>query len=481
MTLGLQATSCLPASAAPPLKHQGSSLRDTTEHDRLEWRLAEPTQLHLRRLCGPMTRSRLGPTTTIPTPFSQVNLMHLQRLTAVVSFSAIMIAAQRPLVAAEPTQDRLPPPAQRKIDFAREVLPLLQKNCYSCHGQDEQSGGLRLDQRKAAFGGSDNGAVILPGKSSQSPLILLVSGFDKNVGLMPPAGEGRPLTRAEIGILRAWIDQGAKWPLTADPQQTARAHWSFQPVRRSPLPQAGSTDWIQNPIDAFVFARLQQAQLTPSPPASKELLIKRLYLDLLGLLPTPRQLQQFLDDTRPGSYLRLVSRVLASPHYGERWGRHWLDLARYADSDGYEKDRPRPHAWRYRHWVIQALNQDIPFDRFSIQQIAGDMLSNATTAEQVASGFHRNTLHNTEGGTDREEDRVKKTVDRTNTLGTIWLGLTVGCAQCHAHKYDPISHREYYSLYGFLNQIEEHDISAPLAIEITQHALTRHTALWWPL
>lgn len=393
--------------------------------------------------------------------------MPLPQLTAVVCFSIVLLAAQRPLTA---TQRRLPLPAQRKVDFARDVLPLLQKNCYSCHGQDEQSGGLRLDQRRAAFRGGDSGAAILPGKSAQSTLVLLVAGLDKRIGLMPPDGEGKPLTRTEIGVLRAWIDQGANWPVTVDPQQAARAHWSFQPVRRPPLPQIDTTDWIENPVDMFILARLQEEHLTPSAPARKELLIKRLYLDLLGLLPSPHQLQRFLDDTRPGSYLRLVSRVLDSPHYGERWGRHWLDLARYADSDGYEKDRPRPYAWRYRHWVIRALNQDMPFDRFSIKQIAGDMLANTTTDAQVASGFHRNTLHNTEGGTDREEDRVKKTVDRTNTLGTIWLGLTVGCAQCHSHKYDPLSHREYYSLYGFLNQIEEQDIAAPLAVEAARHA-----------
>ena len=393
--------------------------------------------------------------------------MHLPQLTTVVCFLAALLATQHPLTAA---QKKLPPPAQRKVNFASDVLPLLQKNCYSCHGPDEQSGGLRLDRRQAAFRGGDSGKTIVPGKSAQSTLVLLVAGLDKRIGLMPPDGEGKPLTRTEVGILRAWIDQGASWPRSIDPQQAARAHWAFQPVRRPPLPQTDPTDWIQNPIDMFILSRLEKEHVTPSVPARKELLIKRLYLDLLGLLPSPPQLQQFLDDNRPGSYLRLVSRVLDSPHYGERWGRHWLDLARYADSDGYEKDRPRPHAWRYRHWVVNALNQDMPFDRFSIQQIAGDMLIPTTPGAQVASGFHRNTLHNTEGGTDREEDRVKKTVDRTNTLGTIWLGLTVGCAQCHSHKYDPLSQQEYYSLYGFLNQIEEQDIAAPLPVEADRHA-----------
>ena len=186
---------------------------------------------------------------------------------------------------------------------------------------------------------------------------------------------------------------------------------------------------------------------------------------MLGLLPSAQEVEEYLNDQRIDAYQQMVERALKSPHYGERWGRHWLDLARYADSDGYEKDRARPHAWRYRDWVINSLNADMPFDQFTIAQIAGDMLAEASVSDRVASGFHRNTLHNTEGGTDREEDRVKKTVDRTNTFGTVWLGLTVGCAQCHSHKYDPISHREYYQLYSFFNSINEQDVSAPTLAE----------------
>ncbi len=209
--------------------------------------------------------------------------------------------------------------------------------------------------------------------------------------------------------------------------------------------------------------------LAPSPPAPRATQIRRLYFDLLGLPPTPAEVNAYLDDRQPGAYTRLVERVFASPHYGERWGRHWLDLARYADSDGYEKDRPRPHAWRYRNWVIDALNADMPFDRFSQLQLAGDMVADASVEDRVASGFHRNTLHNTEGGTDKEEDRVKKTVDRTNTMGTVWLGMTVGCAQCHSHKYDPLTQREYYQLFSFFNSIDEVDISAPLPLEATRY------------
>ena len=203
-----------------------------------------------------------------------------------------------------------------------------------------------------------------------------------------------------------------------------------------------------------------------------------MYLDLLGLPPTPQQLDEFLHDKSPDAYDSMVTQALQSPHYGERWARHWLDLARYADSDGYEKDRPRPNAWRYRQWVIEALNENMPFDAFTVHQIAGDMLDGAAVAQRVATGFHRNTLHNTEGGTDKEEDRVKKTVDRINTVGSVWMGLTVGCAQCHTHKYDPISQREYYQLYGFFNHIDEQDVPAPTPEEEKQHAeqLATHAA-----
>ena len=219
----------------------------------------------------------------------------------------------------------------------------------------------------------------------------------------------------------------------------------------------------------FRSKRREAEGISPSPPAPRATLIRRLYFDLVGLPPAPEEVNAFLNDQRPDAYRQLVERVLASPHYGERWGRHWLDLARYADSDGYEKDRPRPHAWRYRNWVIDALNADMPFDRFSLLQLAGDMVPNASIEDRVASGFHRNTLHNTEGGTDKEEDRVKKTVDRTNTMGTIWLGLTVGCAQCHSHKYDPFTQREYYQLYSFFNSINEIDIDAPLPLELAKY------------
>lgn len=240
-------------------------------------------------------------------------------------------------------------------------------------------------------------------------------------------------------------------------------HWSFQPVRRPQLPRIPEADGqTRHPIDLFIRARLAQERISPSSEADRVTLIRRLSLDLLGLPPTPKEVDEFLKDRSPNAYEKLVDRLLSSPHYGERWGRHWLDAARYADSDGYEKDSGRPHAWRYRDWVIKSLNADMPFDQFTIEQIAGDLLPDATVDQKMGTGFHRNTLTNKEGGVDMEEFRVLACVDRVNTTGQVWLGLTLGCAQCHDHKYDPISQREYYQLFAFFNSDREVDIPAPL-------------------
>ncbi len=352
----------------------------------------------------------------------------------------------------------------QKIDFVRDVQPIFRKHCYSCHGVEEQQAGLRLDIRKRALDGGDSGAVIEPGSSAKSRLIAVVKGADEDTGVMPPEGEGAPLTRTQIALLTKWIDQGAAWPASADNAQQTD-HWSFQKLTCPAPPEVESAE-IRNAIDAFVQQKLKAKGLEPAPAADRPTLIRRLYLDVLGLPPSPAEVQAFVADKRIGAYELLVEQVLQSRHYGERWGRHWLDLARYADTDGYEKDRPRPFAWRYRQWVIDAINRDMPFDQFSIKQLAGDMLPGATASDRIATGFHRNTLHNTEGGVDREEDRVKKTVDRINTTGAIWMGLTVGCAQCHSHKYDPLTQREYYSLYSMLNNMDEQDITAPTAEEV---------------
>jgi hypothetical protein len=273
---------------------------------------------------------------------------------------------------------------------------------------------------------------------------------------MPPKERERLPARA-IAVLKAWIDQGAKAPAdeaVADAGAQKSKHWSFQPVVRPTLPQVRNEAWIRNPIDRFILARLEKEGIAPSPEADRVTLIRRLSLDLRGLPPSIEEVEAFVADSRPHAYERLVDRLLQSPHYGERWGRHWLDQARYADSHGFTIDGARP-IWPYRDWVIKALNRDLPFDQFTIDQLAGDLVPNSSIEQKVATGFHRNTLINQEGGIDLEQFRVESIVDRVNTTGSVWLGLTVGCCQCHDHKFDPISQREYYQLFAFLNSADE--------------------------
>ncbi|MBL8866812.1 MAG: DUF1549 domain-containing protein [Planctomycetia bacterium] len=345
----------------------------------------------------------------------------------------------------------------RTIDFDRDVQPILKTHCLNCHGSKEK-GGLRLDSEKAASAGGNSGVVIQPGKASESVLLHAVRSKDAEK-VMPP-GDAKKLNEMEIATLRAWIDQGAKWGTTVETIAARSNHWSFQPIRKPVVP-AGA-----NAVDHFIREKLKTEKLAPSPGADKATLIRRLSLDLTGLPPTFAEIDAFLADQSETAYETLVDRLLASPHYGERWGRHWLDIARYADSDGYEKDTGRPFAWRYREWVIGALNKDLPFDQFTREQLAGDLLPNATIEQRTATGFHRNTLTNKEGGADQEEFRVAAVADRVNTTGTAWLGLTVGCCQCHDHKYDPISQREYYQLFAFFNSDREVDLDAPLPGEL---------------
>jgi hypothetical protein len=249
--------------------------------------------------------------------------------------------------------------------------------------------------------------------------------------------------------------------LAASQNSKESSHWSFIAPVRPPLPSVKRSRWVRNPVDAFVLARLEKEGIAPSPEADRPTLIRRLYLDLIGLPPTPGQVRAFVADRSADAYARLVDELLASPHFGERWGRHWLDLARYADSSGYQIDRPRPFAWLFRDWVINAFNDDLPFDQFTVEQIAGDLLPDATLEQKIAAGFHRLTLMNHEDGTDPEEFRCKAKVDRASTTGTVWLGLTVGCAECHNHKYDPISQREFYQLYAFFNNSQEVEVPVP--------------------
>jgi mono/diheme cytochrome c family protein len=358
----------------------------------------------------------------------------------------------------------VPATASQDVDFVRDVRPILAKRCYTCHGPEKHKGGLRLDRKAEALAGGDSGPPFEAGKSAESLLIEKVASDDPEL-VMPP--EGERLTDQEIALLRAWIDQGASWPDGADTSEGAvkPAHWSFVAPARAAPPDVNDRAWARNPIDRFILAKLESEGIAPSPEAGRATLIRRLSIDLTGLLPTPEEVQGFQADPRADAYERLVDRLLASPHFGERWGRHWLDLARYADSDGYEKDSPRPFAYRYRDWVIDAVNRDLPFDQFTIEQLAGDLLPDASLSQKIATGFHRNTLTNREGGVDQEEFRVAAVVDRVNTTGTVWLGLTVGCAQCHTHKYDPILQREYYGLFAFFNSSQEIDLPAPRADE----------------
>jgi Protein of unknown function (DUF1553)/Protein of unknown function (DUF1549)/Planctomycete cytochrome C len=344
-----------------------------------------------------------------------------------------------------------------EVRYATDVAPLLQKRCYACHGAGQQMSGLRLDQKDAAM------RVIQPGNSANSKLIRMVTGADGKI--MPPAGA--PLTAAEIATLRTWIDNGADWgAVTTSKAASAATHWSFSRIERPALPAVKNTAWARNPIDRFILARLEKEGIAPSAEADRATLFRRLNLDLTGLPPAPQDVDEFLRDTRPDAYERAVDRLLASPHFGEKWARYWLDLARYADSDGYEKDRSRPWAWRYREWVIQALNRDMPYDEFTTEQLAGDLMPNRNLDTLVATGFNRNTLTNREGGTDPEQFRDEQVLDRAATLGTVWLGLTVGCAQCHDHKFDPIKQKEFYQLSAYFNTQEEVNIQAPMPGEL---------------
>ncbi len=360
--------------------------------------------------------------------------------------------------------------ADPPIDFIRDVRPILVQSCTPCHGAAKQRGGLRLDHAAAALRGGDRGPAFKPGDAAHSRLVLAVSGMDPDLK-MPPADKP-PLTAEQIGILRAWIDQGAKWPTDEAVAGSAAAysdHWAFRPPKRMAPPDVTDTKWCRNDIDRFILARLEKKGVAPSPEADRVTLIRRLSLDLLGLPPSPKEVDAFLADQSPDAYEKLVDRLLASPAYGERWGRHWLDLARYADSDGYEKDTGRPYAWRYRSWVIEALNKNMPYDEFTIEQLAGDLLPNATLDQKIATGFHRNTLSNHEGGVDQEQFRVEACVDRTNTTAEVFMGLTLGCARCHDHKYDPFSQREYYEFFAFFNSDVEANIPAPLPGEEEEH------------
>jgi mono/diheme cytochrome c family protein len=364
---------------------------------------------------------------------------------------------------------------QTKVEFSSQVQPIFKKRCEACHGVAQQLSGLRLDQRDAAMAGGYSGPIIVPGKSAESKIIQRVTGAP-GVMVMPPAGP--KLTPQEIAALKSWIDEGAKWdtPAAAGPQTQSKArhpHWAFQAIVEPQQPQVSKPEWVRNPVDSFVLSKLEREKIAPASEADKRTLLRRVSFDLTGLPPTPQEIRAFIDDKRSDAYERVVDRLLASPHFGERMARPWLDRARYADSDGYEKDWVRPFAWRYRQWVIDAFNRDMPFDRFTIAQVAGDLTPGASADSLIATGFHRNTLTNREGGIDNKQFEFENAVDRTNTVAATWMGLTAGCAQCHDHKYDPFSQKDYYQLFAFFENLEEKDIDAPLAGELGPYLRTR--------
>jgi mono/diheme cytochrome c family protein len=340
-------------------------------------------------------------------------------------------------------------------DFAREVYPVLQRHCFECHGPKKQEGDLRLDERAAFLAGGASGPTVTAADPDESELlrrVLLPAGDDEHM----PAN-GRTLTEAEVAALRRWIEAGAIWP----EEFTAGAHWAYLPPVRPMPPEVSQSEWVRNPIDRFVLARLEAEGLKPSAEADGYTLCRRVHLDLTGLPPTPEEVEAFVNDPSPDAYEKLVDRLLASPAFGEKWARPWLDVARYADSHGFQRDDLRS-LWPYRDWVIRALNANKPFDEFTIEQIAGDLLPDPTTDQLIATGFHRCTTTNVEAGTEPEETRVNQVLDRVNTTATVWLGTTLECAQCHDHKYDPFTQKDYYALFAFFNSTElEADRSNP--------------------
>jgi hypothetical protein len=354
----------------------------------------------------------------------------------------LVISGMLPLCAA--SHSPAGSPALDEVDFRRDVLPILSENCFSCHGfaEDARQAGLRLDVSEGALADADSGsAAIVPNRPEESEMWRRVSADDPDIRMPPPETEKR-LTEPQREVLYRWIEQGAKY----------RKHWAFEAPIAS-VEHGGA----EHPIDRFIQSRLAREGLPPSPRADDATLLRRISLDLIGLPPTLDELDRFTLEARANRDLAIskaVDRLLANPHYGERWGRWWLDQARYADSNGYSIDAPR-EIWKFRDWAVDALNMDMPFDQFTIEQLAGDLLPNATESQKVATGFHRNTQINQEGGIDTEQFRVDSVFDRVATTGTVWLGLTIGCAQCHDHKFDPVSQREYYRLFAFFNNQEE--------------------------
>lgn len=350
--------------------------------------------------------------------------------------------------AAEGDDPSRPPPASRTVDFVRDVEPLLAEHCHHCHGPEQQQGRLRMDARRVVFAGGISGPAVVPGDASKSLLVQRLLSEDH--GPRMPS-DGDPLNPAAIDILRAWIDQGAAWPEGAgSPAADVPIHWAYKRPQRPPLPAVADPAWCRTPVDFFVHESLTKRELRPSPAADSAAWLRRVSLDLVGLPPTVAELDAFLADPSPTARELVVDRLLASPHFGERWAQPWLDAARYGDSTGYHDDDLRA-SWAYRDWVIAALNADMPFDRFTIEQLAGDLLPEPTLQQRIATGFHRAAPCNLEAGTPAEARRVAQVIDRVNVTATVWLGTTLECARCHNHKHDPFSQRDYYRFFAYFN------------------------------
>ena len=352
-------------------------------------------------------------------------------------------------------------PAAPRVDFTRDIQPILAASCQNCHGAKSQMGQLRLDSKALAQ------RTIHTGNSAESSLYQRVAGTSEQARM--PMG-AKPLPAEQIALIKRWIDEGAEWPDAVSAKGAEiQKHWAFIPPVKAPLPAVKDTKWANSAIDRFVLAKLDSESLTPSPEADRTTLLRRLHLDITGLPPTPAEVDAFLADKSPKAYEKQVDRLLASPHYGERWARQWLDNARYADSDGYEKDKSR-EVWFWREWVINALNNDMGYDQFIVEQLAGDLLPNATQDQRVATGFLRNSMVNEEGGIDPEQFRMEAMFDRMDAVGKSMLGITIQCAQCHNHKYDPITQEEYYKLFAFLNNSHESNAAVYAAAEQQKRA-----------
>ncbi len=373
--------------------------------------------------------------------FDTVRKLRLPIVFSVATLIAFMLCFTIKPTQAEPKKGK----PTKRIEFNRDIRPILSEKCLHCHGPDPatREAELRLDDQRDVLKRRDDYHIIdlkQPGQSELLKRILTTDSADK----MPPEDSGKELSRQEMDLIERWIEQGAPY----------QKHWSFITPRRSELPTVKNKSWSKSPLDHFILARLEQEKLSPAPQAEKTTLCRRLFLDLTGLPPTLKELDLFLKDESPKAIEKLVDRLLNPPHYGEHMARYWLDAARYADTSGYFTDEEW-YMWHWRDWVINAFNQNMPFDQFTVEQLAGDLLPKPTQSQLIATGFNRNHMTTRETGVIDEEYRVEYIVDRIDTTSTVWMGLTVGCARCHDHKYDPLSQKEFYQFFAFFNNSPE--------------------------